>query len=108
MQKKIILKFYGKNDDIIKRFIDAANFFQFEHVVRVTGDCPLVSYEGKSINDAHLKYNCDYTHIDGKYINGVNSEVYSLAGLIRMYESTDTLSEYMLFTLEIIQNYLKI
>ncbi|MBA46238.1 MAG: hypothetical protein CMB31_06595 [Euryarchaeota archaeon] len=96
-EKNNIEIFYGKNDDIIKRFIDAANFFQLEHVVRVTGDCPLVSYEASSrLIDAHLKHNCDYTHIDGKYINGVNSEVYSLAGLTRMYESTDTsLSEYM-------------
>ncbi len=96
-EKNNIEIFYGKNDDIIKRFIDAAYFFQLEHVVRVTGDCPLVSYEAAGrLIDAHLKHNCDYTYIEGKYIHGINSEVYSLAGLKRMYESTDTsLSEYM-------------
>ncbi len=37
--------FRGANNDVVKRFVDAASEHNLEYVVRVTGDCPFVGAE---------------------------------------------------------------
>ena len=48
-EKNNVSIFTGDKDDVIKRFIDTAEAYNLQHIVRVTGDCPLFSYEGSSI-----------------------------------------------------------
>ena len=37
--------FRGSPENLIKRFIDAANKFKIDTIIRVTGDCPFISKE---------------------------------------------------------------
>jgi N,N'-diacetyllegionaminate synthase len=89
--------FYGDENDIIKRYIGAAEKFNVDYIVRVTGDCPVVSYEiASKLVASHIKTCADYTYIDGDYIAGINSEVYSVQALKYLFANVDTgLSEYM-------------
>jgi spore coat polysaccharide biosynthesis protein SpsF len=37
--------FRGDQDDVVARFVEAADYFGFDQVVRITGDCPFVDAE---------------------------------------------------------------
>ena len=37
--------FRGANRDVIERYVDVGDKFEFDYVVRITGDCPFVDYE---------------------------------------------------------------
>ncbi len=41
-EKEEIEVFRGDSDDVVKRYVDAANAFAIDYVVRITGDCPFV------------------------------------------------------------------
>ena len=45
VEKEGIPVFRGENEDVVNRFVDAADRFQMEYVVRVTGDCPFTDAE---------------------------------------------------------------
>jgi spore coat polysaccharide biosynthesis protein SpsF (cytidylyltransferase family) len=93
--------FRGDEDNVVKRFIDAAEKFNADIVVRVTGDCPLVSFEIADYHIAdHLKKGADYTsnNIDDPPI-GTGSEVINLSALKKLTTVNVDLnySEYMTF-----------
>ncbi len=100
-KKKGLLFFRGDEDNVIKRFIDAGNKFSADIIVRVTGDCPLISYE---ITDylikSHIKTGADYTGIEmGRVPIGTFSEVITLSVLEKLSKQNLNLnySEYMTF-----------
>lgn len=93
--------FRGDEDNVVKRFINAAERFNADIVVRVTGDCPLVSYEiADYLIENHLKKGADYTgnNIDEAPI-GTSSEVFNLSALKKLTSVNINLnySEYMTF-----------
>jgi spore coat polysaccharide biosynthesis protein SpsF len=54
--------FRGELDDVLDRFYQAAKLIQPEHVVRVTGDCPLIDPAVvDQVVEHHLENNSDYT-----------------------------------------------
>ena len=82
--------FIGSTDDVWKRYVDCAKFFNFDTIVRVTSDCPLVT--GKIIKEVVDIYLCGkteyaYNHNDhderGDEYEGYDVEVFSLKDLIR-------------------------
>lgn len=76
--------FRGSLNDVLGRFYWAAKSFNPEHVVRLTGDCPLI--DPVVIDEAielHLKGCLDYTSnaIKRTYPNGLDVEVISFSCL---------------------------
>lgn len=93
--------FRGDEDNVVKRFIGAAEKFNADIVVRVTGDCPLVSYEiADYLINSHLEKGADYTgnNIDDPPI-GTISEIITLSALKKLTTVNVDLnySEYMTF-----------
>ena len=58
--------FIGPRDDVLKRYCLAARHFRVDHVIRATGDNPLVSAEmGRAILSIHIREEADLSHFIG-------------------------------------------
>lgn len=90
----------GSEDDVLQRFFVAIEQLEADIVVRVTGDCPVVSYEiAGLLIESHLQAGADVTYCRwGEFPPGINSEVYSVVALRRLKElMPDTsYSEYLI------------
>ena len=96
-EKKGILSFAGSEEDVMKRFLDAASEVEADIIVRVTGDNPLTSpYFITNAIEHHIKSDADYTSTV-ELPQGTKGEVISVAALRKAYDlAEDTnYSEYM-------------
>ncbi|MDA8226440.1 MAG: glycosyltransferase family protein [Desulfitobacterium hafniense] len=70
--------FRGSLSDVLERFYQAAKVFNPSHVVRLTGDCPLVDPELiDKVIDYHVQGNYDYSSnvVEPTYPDGLDVEV---------------------------------
>jgi spore coat polysaccharide biosynthesis protein SpsF (cytidylyltransferase family) len=92
------VRFYrGSEKDLAARFIGAAEKFDIDIIVRVTGDSPLISYELIDLLvDAHIKAGADFSYFRDAPL-GTRPEVINKPALIRLKSliSTDEYSEYL-------------
>ncbi len=76
--------FRGSLDDVLDRFYQAAKTFPTEHLVRLTGDCPLADPEliDKTV-DFHISGNYDYTSnaLQPTFPDGLDVEVFRFSCL---------------------------
>lgn len=89
----------GPEDDVLERFLIAAARHDADHVVRVTGDSPLVSFEIADILvTAHLASGADATFAEREYAPGTGVDVYSVSALQRLRRllSETPYSEYLI------------
>ena len=109
-EKKYIGFFRGSDNNLILRNLEVANKMNYNHIVRVTGDSPLVSYQ--LINQMvkyHLKENSDFTFNDSLPL-GLRCEVIKVEALQNVYEKTVTkrYGEYLSLFFKNNSNYFKI
>lgn len=88
--------FRGSLDDVLERVYQAAKLYGSEHVVRLTGDCPLADpmLIDEAIN-AHLVSGADYTStaLNPTYPDGLDVEVVRFATLERAWRESALSSE---------------
>lgn len=82
--------FAGSEKDVLDRFYQAAKEFQFEEIVRATGDNPLVDPEEiDRLISLHLKTAADYSsnksEVNSGLPVGIGAEVFSFAALERSW-----------------------
>lgn len=100
--KKYALKhkihfFAGDPEDVMLRYLGVAEKYKLDIVIRITGDCPIVSYEmSEYLLEKHFERGNDYTG-PKDYCTGQNSEVYNVNTLKRIMEYLGDArhSEYM-------------
>ncbi len=83
LEKENIPFFRGELDDVLSRFAAIGEKIQPTHIVRITGDCPLVdpSIIDLAVQTALLeKY--DYVSTDSSYPDGFDVEVFTLSALV--------------------------
>ena len=88
--------FRGSLNDVLDRFHRAALPFAPEHVVRLTGDCPLTDPElVDRIIEFHLQGGYDYTSntIEPTFPDGLDTEVFSFNALHRAWQEAKLPSE---------------
>lgn len=78
--------FRGDNKNLVKRFVDAANLYDCDYVIRVTGDCPfvnsdLIEYCLDQIKDIDF----DLATTKGNFPQGVDIEIYRSEVLSNIY-----------------------
>jgi spore coat polysaccharide biosynthesis protein SpsF len=86
----------GDLDDVLKRYFDAACYFDAAQIVRLTGDCPLIDPAViDSVIDARLRASTDYSsNIDPPtFPDGLDCECFSLKALETTHNRAKTLSE---------------
>ncbi|CAN7157094.1 cytidylyltransferase domain-containing protein [Paenibacillus sp. LjRoot56] len=95
-ENKSISCFRGSLEDVLDRFYQAAKPFNPEHVVRLTGDCPLSDPDLiDAIICAHIAGKYDYTTnaLEPTYPDGLDVEVMRYKCLEEAWRNADLLSE---------------
>jgi spore coat polysaccharide biosynthesis protein SpsF len=88
--------FRGDEDDVLSRYYGAAVKFQGDIIVRLTSDCPLIDpVVTDSTIEAHLNSESDYTYKGprGNYPRGLDTEVFNLTVLKKIYHEATRLYE---------------
>ena len=85
-----ILCFRGSEMDVLDRYYKAAISFNLDHVVRLTGDNPLIDTENlQYLIDEHLKNGADYSsnksEVDSGLPEGVGAEMFTFSALERSW-----------------------
>lgn len=75
----------GSLDDVLDRYVQCASLYGADHVVRITGDCPLIDPEVvDTVVTAHLTHGNDYTSNTLRrvtYPDGLDTEVMTAEAL---------------------------
>ena len=90
----------GSKDDVLERIMPTIQKLKPDHIVRVTGDCPLVSTElGKITIDKHIESNCDATYTLSKVALGIACEIYKTEAILKLKElvKVTNYSEYLIY-----------
>ena len=105
------VKFWqGDPDDVISRYIGACEKYNIDIVIRVTGDCPVISPEiAELLLKSHFKEGADYTATN-KCAVGSACEIYNVEALKRiiLYFGKANYSEYMTWYMRNNPNFFKI
>jgi spore coat polysaccharide biosynthesis protein SpsF len=81
-----ILCFRGSEDNVLDRYYQAAKLFELQHIVRLTGDNPLVDADSlQFLIEGHLKNNADYSsnkyEVNSGLPEGVGAEIFTFSAL---------------------------
>ena len=90
----------GSEEDVLERFIPVIDKYDPEFIMRITGDCPTVSYELADILiRSHIESGADVTLTKSKVPLGINSEVYSTRAIRKLRElfPVTNSSEYLIY-----------
>lgn len=89
--------FKGDPDDVIKRYVAAAEKNEIDVIVRVTADCPVISSEIIDfLVKSHFESGADYSCVNHAAV-GTAAEIYNASALRRVltYMGSTSYSEYM-------------
>lgn len=84
----------GSLDDVLDRYYQCAKQYQPEHVVRITGDCPVIDWHLVDASiEKHLTENNDYTRATEGFPDGLDTEVFQFSALESAWQNARLLSE---------------
>ena len=97
--------FRGDEDNVLKRFNEAAIQYSAAHIVRITGDSPLIDHDiCDKLIKLYLEQGADYAYLSEHFCEGVDCEVISKSTLSIIYEKSKKKSEQEHVTLYIHNN----
>lgn len=78
----------GDPEDVISRYLGACEKYNIDVIIRVTGDCPVISPEiADFLLKAHFEAGADFTE-PRRFAVGANSQIYNVEALKRVIELT--------------------
>lgn len=83
------LVFKGSEEDVLRRYLEAVNAFGGDYIIRVTGDCPLISWEVlDALIEEFLKAKVDYMRVDvpDTFCRGFDGEIFTKEALIKAHQ----------------------
>lgn len=84
----------GSLDDVLDRYYQCAKKNQPEHVVRITGDCPVIDWRiVDAVIEKHLEERNDYTSLSEEYPDGLDTEVVRFSVLEQAWKNAKLSSE---------------
>ncbi len=95
-QENDILYFRGSLDNVIERFYKAQLQFPCNHIVRLTGDCPLIDpILIDQVIETHLQQQNDYTSncLEPTYPDGLDVEIFTANALNKAMKNAYLFSE---------------
>ena len=90
----------GSEDDVLARIIPFIEKNKPDHIIRVTGDCPLVSSElAELLIQSHIETGADLTYTPSKTALGIACEIYKAESLLKLrtYFPQTLHSEYLIY-----------
>ena len=84
----------GSLDDVLDRYYACAKEYGAEHIVRVTGDCPLIDWRvSDDVIARHLTEKNDYTRTTERFPDGLDTEIMTFAALEQAHREARLTSE---------------
>lgn len=84
----------GSLDDVLGRYYACAKEYGADHIVRVTGDCPLIDWRvSDDVIVRHLTEKNDYTHTTERFPDGLDIEIMTFTALEQAYREARLISE---------------
>ncbi len=84
----------GSLDDVLDRYYQCAKEYSPEHVVRITGDCPVIDWRVvDTVIDKHLAEGTDYTNETNRFPDGLDTEVFLFSALEIAWKQANLMSE---------------
>jgi len=99
--------FRGELDDVLDRYYQASKKYKPKHIVRVTGDCPLIDSDIiDQVIDLHINSNFDYTSNcePPTFPDGLDIEIFTFKALKNAWKESKKPSEREHVTLFIRNN----
>lgn len=99
--------FRGSEEDVMGRVLNAAQTFELNTIIEITGDCPLIDKSIVStVLETYRRNNCDYiSNCDIRFFpDGMDVQIFSTSVLNESYQRASTALEREHVTLEIRQN----
>lgn len=96
LEERGVPVFYGKDDDVLGRYVAAARHFSADAVMRVTADCPLIDPAvAEQVATLFRTTGCDYASNvhEPTFPDGLDIEVMTLKALERAHEEAFLPSE---------------
>jgi spore coat polysaccharide biosynthesis protein SpsF len=98
--------FRGDENDVLKRFRQAAVKYQGNTIVRITGDSPLIDAEiCDKLIEFHHRKNADYSYLSEHFCEGVDCEIITINALLAADKNAKKASEREHVTLYTYNNY---
>tara|TARA_Y100000310_G_C20701081_1_gene829943 strand:- start:2217 stop:2978 length:762 start_codon:yes stop_codon:yes gene_type:complete len=94
--KQLDLDFFqGDENDLVDRYYKCAKKFNFENIIRITSDCPLMDpYLVDEGIDKFLEEGCDYlTNSTGSFPHGVDFSIFKFSVLEKTWKNARLQSE---------------
>ena len=94
--KQLDLDFFqGDENDLVDRYYKCAKKFNFDNIIRITSDCPLMDpYLVDEGIDKFLEEGCDYlTNSTGSFPHGVDFSIFKFSVLEKTWKNARLLSE---------------
>jgi spore coat polysaccharide biosynthesis protein SpsF len=89
-----VLIFRGSETDVLDRYYKAASQYQAKHIMRITGDCPLIEPDVCDlIVEEYFSNNVDYVRTGQSFAEGLDCEVVSFAALEKSWKEAELSSE---------------
>lgn len=86
--------FRGSLDDVLDRYYQCAKKYQPEHVVRITGDCPIIDWRiVDHVIAKHMEKQNDYTATSEDFPDGLDTEVIRFSALEYTWKMAKMMSE---------------
>ena len=84
----------GSLDDVLDRYYACAKEYGADHIVRVTGDCPMIDWRvTDNVIERHLAECNDYTQTTERFPDGLDTEIMTFAALEQAHREARLLSE---------------
>ncbi len=84
----------GSLDDVLGRYYHCAQRYMPTHVVRLTGDCPVIDpHIVDRVTAQHAAERNDYTSTTERFPDGLDTEIMTYAALEKAYQKADLPSE---------------
>ncbi len=84
----------GSLDDVLDRYYQCAKRYQPKHVVRITGDCPVIDWRVvDKVIEKHIKEENEYTNTTERFPDGMDTEVVCFSALNRAWKEARLPSE---------------
>lgn len=94
VHKARVSVYRGSLDDVLGRYYACAKEYGADHIVRVTGDCPVIDWRvTDDVIARHLAEHNDYTHMTERFPEGLDTEVMTFAALEHAYRAATRSSE---------------
>ncbi|MBL4911535.1 MAG: glycosyltransferase family protein [Alteromonadaceae bacterium] len=86
--------FRGNEDDVLDRFVKASEKTNADHIVRITGDSPLIDpFICDQLIEYYLQEKADYAYLSSHFCEGLDCEVISKRALDIANKNANKMSE---------------